>query len=81
MGRVVASNDVGWSTQVVPNLSFVDWVDGYNILPNGYILATCLPFDNQIPSSQFARVFFMSLGYKILLKKHWLVGYYLNINY
>jgi hypothetical protein len=66
---------------VVPNLSFVDQVDGYSLLPNGYILATSFQFDNQIPLGQFARAFFMSLGYEILQKKYWLVGYYLNINY
>jgi hypothetical protein len=69
VGRVVASIDVGCSTQVVPNLSSVDQVDGYNLLPNGCILATCLQSDNQVPSSQFTRVFFKSPCYKILQKQ------------
>jgi len=69
VGKVVASSDIGWSTQVAPNLSSVDRVDGYSLLPNGCILATCLQLDNQIPLGQFARAFFMSLGCEILQKE------------
>ncbi len=46
----------------------VDWVDGYSLLPNHCVLATCLQSNDQIPSSQFARAFFLSIGCEISQK-------------
>jgi hypothetical protein len=45
-------------------------MDGYNLLPNGCILATCLQSNSQIPSSWFARAFFLLLGFEISPKEN-----------
>lgn len=48
----------------------VDRVDGYNLLSNRCIPTTCLQSNGQIPSSRFARAFFVLPRCEISPKKH-----------
>jgi len=45
-------------------------VDGYSLLPYRCILTICPQFNGQIPSSRFARAFFLLQGCEISPKNH-----------